>query len=111
MKDLIHAPIIIALLAQIPSEQSAWERLGISGLCLAVTAYLWNYFTKAQVTKDAANAAERDRLLAEGNEKTQQVIDLLTKQLDAKDVCKFKPLDNNRCINFRAPGQTSELPS
>jgi len=111
MKELIHAPVIIALLAQIPSEQSTWERLGISGLCLAVTAYIWNYFTKQQDEKEKANVAERDRLLAEGNEKTQQVIDLLTKQVEAKDMCKFNPLDQGRCLHLRPPAQTSELPS
>jgi hypothetical protein len=39
------------------------------------------------------------------------VIDLLTKQVEAKDLCKFNPLDQGRCLHLRPPAQTSELPS
>ncbi len=92
MKDILIAPTIIPILAQVAPVQSEWERLGITGLSIAATVIIWRYFSDRQEAREKAekesrekiesdNAKERDRLLREGNDRTQEVIELLKAQL------------------------------
>ncbi len=55
MKDLIICLPSLSLLAQMP-QQDSYERLGIAGISLGVTVFIWKYF----VNKESAAQAKRD---------------------------------------------------
>lgn len=81
MKDLILIPALIPLLAQAAPVQTEWERLGITGLSIAATVFIWRYFNTKQEERERASMSERDRLLKEANDKTEQIIALLKQQI------------------------------
>lgn len=81
MKDIFIAPLVIPMLAQVAPVQSEWERFGITGISLAATVFIWRYFTEKQNEKEKTSTEERDRLLKEGNDKNQQIIELLKEQI------------------------------
>lgn len=81
MKDLVLIPIFAPLVAQIAPVQTEWERLGITGLSIMATVFIWRYFNAKQDAKDLQSSAERDRLLKEANAKNQEIIDLLKQQI------------------------------
>jgi uncharacterized membrane protein YhiD involved in acid resistance len=100
MKDLaICAPAFISLLAQ-AGDQATWERLGIGGLGIAVTVFIWRHFVgreeaaqrardkrdeqeKAeQKERDAINTAERNRLLQINNEQQKQMMAMFQTQIE-----------------------------
>jgi hypothetical protein len=94
MRDLIPAPFIVSLVAQIPPV-SIWEQLTISGIGITATIFLWRHFTakEAEAKKDSdakflerekEDKAERNRLLEIQNTLQSEVIELLKQQrLDA----------------------------
>ena len=90
MKDFLALPVVFTTLAQLPIAPNAatWERLGIAGLSLFVTVFIWRYFTarEAKAMAEAleekrkheeADAIERNRLLQIQNELQAQVVNLL----------------------------------
>ena len=79
MKDILLIAPIIAQTAPIGNE---WERLGITGLSIIVTVFIWRYFNARQDESAKASQAERDKLLQDANNKTQQIIDLLKQQVE-----------------------------
>lgn len=79
MKDILLIAPIVAQSAPIGNE---WERLGITGLSIIVTVFIWRYFNARQDESAKASQAERDKLMQEGNDKTQQIIDLLKQQVE-----------------------------
>lgn len=93
MRDLLLIPFFAPFIAQAAPVASEWERLGITGLSIAATIFVWKYFNskqdakdqlaaKERDAKDLASATERDRLLKEANDKNQQIIDLLKQQVE-----------------------------
>ena len=90
MKDFLALPVAVNCIAQIPLEPTAasWERLGIAGLSIFVTVFIWRYFTARETRavkealeekrrhEEAANI-ERDRLLVLLNQSNQEVVELL----------------------------------
>ena len=103
MKDLaICAPAFVSIMAQ-TGEQATWERLGIGGLSIAVTVFIWRHFVgreetaqKARDERDARDeaarqaqskldAAERNRLLEVQNTLQNQVVELLKSQFAQAD--------------------------
>ncbi len=92
LREPLLAPTVIAAVAQIPGDPSSWERLGITGLALAATVFIWRYFVgrenSAQIKRDEAakvyaeqDAKERNRLLEENNRLQALVVGLLRDQI------------------------------
>ena len=101
MRDFIIANSAPFYVAQTAFD--GWERMGIVGLSLAATAFIFGYFSKRdadiqiKLEKDrselaeryaaisARDSEERKRLMEENNQLQQQIVDLLKQQIRGLD--------------------------
>ena len=112
MKDIIFLPVIFTTFAQVtlPETAEAWEKLTLTGLSIAVTIYLWRYFTKREADTtavrleekarlDKVDTIERNRLLEVQNELQAQIVALLREQANAVTRTIVENTDEHPVIN------------